>query len=101
MASVESQLRSLPGSEIVLAGIADLAERRETIAAAAVQTAATRLRNAGIEVPGPEPAGEPGHHLYGRIVAAGDPDPHSRYNAILRRVVSFARALERERAGAR
>ncbi len=101
MVSVEFHLRSLPGSEIVLPGIVDLAERRETIAAAAVQTAATRLRNAGIEVPGPEPVGEPGHRLYERLVAAGDPDPHSRYNAILRRLVSFAQALERERAEAR
>lgn len=46
---MESALRRLPGSEIVLAGMADLADGLETIDATAVQLAATRLRNAGIE----------------------------------------------------
>lgn len=96
---VASQLSAFPGAEIVLPGIDDLAGNRDTADAAAVLVAATRLRNAGLEVsPHPARKGQPGHHLYELLVAAGEPDPHSRYNAILRRIESFARALEGARA---
>ncbi|MCL4287342.1 MAG: hypothetical protein KJ006_06820 [Thermoleophilia bacterium] len=90
-------LRKLPGAEIVLEGLDDLDAGRRTIEAAAVQVAAGRLRDGGLPVPerGPD-AGEPGHALY-RLLA-DELDPHSRYNAILRRVDSFARALEGARA---
>jgi hypothetical protein len=41
------ELKSLPGAEIVLPGLADLAAGRETVNASAVQCAAPRLRFAG------------------------------------------------------
>lgn len=91
------ELQSFPGAEIVLKGLGDLAAGRSTVEGAAVQVAAGRLRDGGLTVPRRDPgAGEPGHELY-RLLA-GDLDPHSRYNAILRRVDSFARALEGARA---
>lgn len=81
----------------MLAGIADLEDGRGSVEAAAVQVAAIRLRAGGLAVPDREPGSEePGHDLYRSL--AGELDPHSRYNAILRRVESFARAIESARA---
>lgn len=92
-----ADLGNLPGAEIVLKGLEDLEAGRSTVEGAAVQVAAARLRVGGLPVPDREPAAaEPGHELY-RLLA-GDPDPHSRYNAILRRIDSFARAIEGARA---
>ena len=99
MASTVDDLQALPGSEIVLPGLADLEAGRDTIDAAAVQVAARRLRAEDLQVPPRAPdAEEPGHLLFRRISESGQPNPHSRYNAILRRVDSFARALEGARA---
>lgn len=97
LSTLPADLRALPGAEIVLKGLDDLDAGRETTEGAAVQVAARRLRAGGLAVPPRDPdAGEPGHDLY-RLLG-DDLDPHSRYNAILRRVDSFARALEVARA---
>jgi hypothetical protein len=80
---------------MALPGIEDLSAGRDTVESAAVLLAARRLRASGLDVPevssSPE---EPGHVLYRRLVDSGTGDPYSRYNAILRRIDSFARALE-------
>lgn len=95
MSTIGFDLDSLPGAEIVLPGIDDLRDGRDTIEAAAVLLARPRLLGAGLDVPpGPDRDGEPGHHLYDLLVEAATSDPHSRYNAILRRLVSFAGSLE-------
>lgn len=95
MPATPSHLSELPGAEIVLVGIDDLAAGRDTVEAAAVLVTASRLRNAGMEVPHRSLAAEePGHHLFQLLVDGDVLDPHSRYNAILGRIDSFARALE-------
>lgn len=86
---------ALPGAEIVINGVADLAAGRRTVNAAATAMASARLRAAGLEVgrlAGDEP---PAHQLYDLLAATEGDAAHSRYNAIARRVLSFARALER------
>lgn len=96
--SVE-QLESLPGAEIVLAGIADLEADRRSVYASAVQCAAPRLRRAGLNTPsagGDTPAA---HELYSQLSEELGDRAHSRYNAILARVVSFAGAVERAQSG--
>lgn len=99
--SVES-LSKLPGAEIVLPGLADLESGRRTINASAVQAAAPRLRRAGLDIPftasaaGDVPAA---HALYEQLSEELGDAAHSRYNAILSRVVSFAGAAERARGG--
>ena len=86
------QLERLPGGDLVQQGLADLAESRETIEALLVSIAAPRLARRGLLSAAPLP--EPEHRLYERL-AREDPDSaHSRYNALLRRLVSFERALE-------
>lgn len=95
MSDAEStpSLDGLPGAEIVGPGLADLENGRDTVAANAVLMAASRLRLAGIPVPegnGPEA----GHRLYALLDEDDPGGAYSRYNAIIRRVVSFARSVE-------
>ena len=86
------ELDRFPGGDLVRKGLADLAESHETIEALLVSIAAPRLARWGLLAAAPLP--EPEHRLYERL-AREDPDSaHSRYNALLRRLVSFERALE-------
>jgi len=83
---------ALPGSDLVRDGIADLRAGRQTEAAMLVAMAAPRLRALGLDVP--EWTGsEPSHQLY-EMLCSTVQSPHSRYNALVARIVSFARAAE-------
>ncbi|HUB36342.1 MAG TPA: hypothetical protein VL972_05915 [Solirubrobacteraceae bacterium] len=81
----------LPGHELVSQGLADLREGRESEASLLVSMAAPRLRALGFEIPDGE-AHRPSHRLYELL--SREPGAHSRYNALVRRMVSFARAAE-------
>ena len=82
----------LPGAELIARGLLDLAEGRESDAALLVSIGAPRLRRIGIPVEAT--IADPEHQLY-RLLHAADPDAaHSRYNALIRRLVSFERAAE-------
>jgi hypothetical protein len=88
---VSSPTAELPGQQLVDAGVADLAAGRRTEAALVTAMAAPRLRALGIDVPAY--AGDvPGHALYALL--AESPGAHSRYNALIAQMVSFARAAE-------
>ncbi len=83
----------------MVAGIADLEAGRDTVDADTVLMAARRLRAAEMEVP-PVATAEPAAHLLYERLARDDPrNAHSRYNAIVRRMTSFARAIECARGG--
>jgi hypothetical protein len=86
-------LSSLPGHDLVAEGLADLAAGREAAHGLLVTMASPRLRAVGIDVPvgGAE---EPSYRLYELLEREG-PGAHSRYNALVGRMVSFARAAER------
>jgi hypothetical protein len=100
MNATRTGLDSLPGSEIVLAGIGDLEAGRESIDSNAVLMASRRLRGAGIEVPtAEESSSAASHRLYELLAVEDARNAHSRYNAIAARVVSFARAAEHARGG--
>jgi hypothetical protein len=88
----------LPGADLVGQGLADLADGLLTEEALLVIAAAPRLRAIGLEV-APATVDAPLHRLYELIASSGSVDPHSRYNALVARVVSFARAAERAAAG--
>jgi hypothetical protein len=82
----------LPGVDLVERGLADLRDRRDTAAALLVSMASSRLAATGCEVR--DPFADPEHRLYALLVE-DDPDgAHARYNALVRRVVSYARAAE-------
>ena len=80
----------LPGSELVEAGIRDLAEGLCTVPALVVSIGAPRLRQLGFEIPRPIENAE--HALYGLLATEDDDSAHGRYNALVRRLVSFERA---------
>jgi len=84
---------ALPGEDLIEAGLTDLREGRETIAALLVAIGSPRLRRLGLDLPVELPS-NPEHRLY-HLLASGDSDSaHSRYNAYLRRLVSYERAAE-------
>lgn len=87
----KQELDKLPGAEIVLPGIEDLKAGRETINSLAVSAAATKLgvRELVNKTDDEEPAA---HRLYQLLSTELGDTAHSRYNAILARVSSFARA---------
>ena len=80
----------VPGIEIVREGIADLASERDTECALLVSIAAPRLRLLGVRLPATMPDAE--HRLQLRLLAAHGDAAHARYNALVRRIVSFQRA---------
>lgn len=87
----------LPGEEIVRRGLADLRENRITDESLLVLIAAPRLKRLGIDVP-ERPVPRPyEHQLYTRLEERLGTEAHSFYNSLIRRVVSYARAMERER----
>ena len=89
----------LPGEDIVRAGLRDLHQRRDTPEAALVLMARPRLEAVGIDVPPHASDEPPGHRLYGLLLEDDPGTAHSRYNALVARMVSFARAAEHASAG--
>jgi hypothetical protein len=81
----------LPGHDLIDQGLKDLADGTETAESLLVSIGAPRLRQLGVPIPEAFPCSE--HRLYA-LLSRSDPDSaHSRYNALLRRLVSFERAL--------
>jgi hypothetical protein len=83
----------LPGGALVRQGLADLAAGRETEAALLVRIGAPRLARIGFAVAG-HGAGVPEHRLYEHLARTNPDSAHSRYNALVRLLVSFERAAE-------
>jgi hypothetical protein len=82
----------LPGADLVRKGIADLHRGEHSVEALLVSIGAPRLARLGLGVA--SPIRSPEHRLYA-LLAAEDPDAaHARYNALIRRLVSFERAAE-------
>ncbi len=80
----------LPGGELVEVGLADLSNRRETIESLLVSMAAPRLRALGFSVA--KPFADAELRLYERLAVEYGAGAHARYNALVRRLVSFQRA---------
>jgi hypothetical protein len=82
----------LPGWEIISQGLLDIGDGRASIEAALVASAASRLRQLGVDVPaGSIIASEV--DLYDRVEGdVGEHRAHARYNALRRRLVSFLHA---------
>ena len=88
-----TDLEGLPGGELVAQGLADLRAGRETVPALLVSIASRRLRAAGLPVP--EHAISDGElRLYRALCEEEPTGAYSRYNSLLRRLASFAGALE-------
>jgi hypothetical protein len=81
----------LPGEEFINDGLVDLKEGRETVSALLVAIGAPRLRQLGIDVP-EHSFLSPEHRLYQHLATEDRASAHSRYNALIRRLVSFERS---------
>lgn len=87
-------LNELPGAEIILPGLRDLHNGEcNTIGALLVAIAATRLKEAGLDIPKDHLVPEPELTLYALLQDERD-DPYLYYNALLNRLNSFCNALE-------
>ena len=82
---------ALPGADLVTQGLEDLRHQRVTLESLLVSIGAPRLRLSGVEVPAP--LDDPEHRLYALLAAEDSDSAHGRYNALVRRLVSFERAL--------
>ncbi len=82
----------LSGGDLIGAGLRDLAQKLETIPALLVSIGAPRLGRLGYVIP--SPIEEPEQRLYALLASDGAAGAHSRYNALIRRLVSFERAAE-------
>jgi hypothetical protein len=85
----------LPGADLVEKGLSDLSGGAETVESLLVSIGTPRLRSLGFDVSTPFPEAEERLYL---LLAREDPDgAHGRYNALVRRLVSFERAAESAR----
>ncbi|MDP2321987.1 MAG: hypothetical protein Q8O42_21930 [Acidobacteriota bacterium] len=89
----------LPGAELIDQGLRDLADGHQSEAALLVLIGAPRLRRLGCDVPSAPPGWSaapndpsPEHRLYARLARSHADSAHSRYNALIRTLVSFERA---------
>jgi hypothetical protein len=95
-----NEFDGLPGSDLVSEGRADLKRGVLSESALLVLIAEPRLKSLGIQLdPGNLTIpGQVEHVLYTLIEKRLGPGAHSFYNSLIRRIVSFAHALEREQS---
>ncbi len=88
--------RQLPGEELIQRGLADIEEGKDTIASCLVRIASTRLSRAGLKIASePDLPVDSELKLY-RLLCQEGGDAYSRYNSMLRELVSFENALDRK-----
>ena len=82
----------LPGADLIARGLADLSRGVQTIEALLVSIGSARLTALGLAVA--HPIENPERQLYELLATEDSDSAHSRYNALLRRLVSYERAAE-------
>lgn len=82
-----------PGQDLIDQGISDLLAKKETVESLLVLIGAPRLRRLGFEIPASTVA-SPEHRLYQVLAETHNDAAHSKFNALIRRLVSFERASE-------
>ena len=85
-----AHMRELPGADLVRQGIRDLERGVESVEALLVSIGAPRLRDLGLALPQPLENAE--HRLYEKLRDEHGDAAHSRYNALVRRLVRYERA---------
>jgi len=82
-----------PGEDLISAVLDDLRNGRESFASLLVAIGSPRLKRLGLKLPEVLPA-NPEHRLYDLLAETDEDSAHSRYNALIRRLVSYERAAE-------
>ena len=83
----------LPGDDLIEAGLRDLSSGHETIESLLVAIGAPRLTRIGLILPKALPD-KPEHRLYDLLAQNDQDSAHSRYNSLIRKLVSYERAAE-------
>ena len=83
---------SLPGGDLVETGLEHLSVGQESVGSLLVSIGAPRLSRAGVPISGAFP--DPARRLYSLLRDVDAARAHSRYNALIRRLVSLERALK-------
>jgi hypothetical protein len=83
----------LPGAELVEKRVRDLETGEAAAESLLVSLAVPALRSVGLSVP--TPLEDPEIRLYRLLAAKHGNGAHSRYNALVRQIVSFRRAAAR------
>src|SRR5882672_9038225 len=92
--ALEEVLTGIPGAELVLEGLRELKRGRPGECGLLVLIASPRLRRLGIKLPEWTEGSFPyEHQLYSLLETAHGDGAYSRYNSLLRRIVSFSHAL--------
>jgi hypothetical protein len=86
-----ADLLSLPGGDLVVTGLAELGRNVVSDESLLVSIGRPRLLQLGLDVPVGVDDAE--HELYGRLSERFGDAAHGRYNALVRTLVSFERAL--------
>ena len=86
------RISDLPGGDLVAEGLRDAAAGRTSASALLVAIGAPRLRRLGYDAPLDVAA--PERRLYELLAREDAASAHGRYNALVRRLVSFERAAE-------
>lgn len=89
---MHDDLSAFPGGDVIAAGLRDLAAGVESIPSLVVLTGAPRLRTLGFDVPDDTPY-YPEDRLYVHLAQEHGDAAHSQYNALIRLLVSFERAM--------
>ena len=87
-----TDLEALPGGELIAEGLRDLDAGVESVPSLLVLVGAPRLRTLGFDVPDDTPY-YPEDRLYAKLAATHGDGAHSQYNALIRMLVSFERAV--------
>lgn len=85
------ELSALPGADLVTQGLRDLGQESVTVESLLVSIGAPALRRLGFLVS--RPHGEAELRLYHLLAARHGAGAHGRYNALVRELVSFQRAV--------
>lgn len=90
----EELFEGLPGAERILEGLKDYHDGRHSIPACLVRMARPRLIRAGMMSASPTPDDGAELELYQLLSSSGDSHSYSRYNSLVRELISFEHALD-------
>ena len=93
---VDFPFADLPGGDLVEQGFVDLEAGVVSIPSLLVKIGSPKLKDLGFDVKVPQirsDADLPEHQLYELLALSGSDTAHGRYNSLLRRLVSFTRAV--------
>ncbi len=85
--------KGLPGEDLIEKGLRDLAQNKVTIESLLIAIGHPRLKQTLKNIPSSSIA-NPEHRLYDMLNEIDSDSAHSKYNALIRKLVSFERALD-------